>query len=242
MTTDSNRSADGAAALTVFTSNSTHALLEELATAYARETGCALRITADSAKLMMARIRRGESADVAVLGVGAIDELVAARRIAPASRRLFSRSRIGIAVRTGAPRPDISSVEAFRRTLLDAGSIAHTVHGASGMYFPQLAQRLGIADAVKHKIVTRPGGLIGTVVAAGEAEIAFQQIAELLAVPGIDLVGPIPEEVQVIFESAAGIFADSTRQAAAEALLKYFSSPAAAAAYAARGLEPTRTA
>lgn len=235
MTTD--KTASTAARLTVFTSNSTHALLDELSAAFARESGHEVRIVADSAKLMMERIRSGQSADVAILGAAAIDELAAAGRIVPASRRLFSRSRIGIAVRAGAPRPDISSVEALRRTLLDARSIAHTVHGASGMYFPQLAQRLGIADAVRHKIVTRPGGLIGTVVAAGEAEIAFQQIAELLAVPGIDLVGPIPGEVQVTYESAAGLFADSPQPAAAEALLRYFSSPAATAAYAARGLE-----
>jgi hypothetical protein len=98
------------------------------------------------------------------------------------SCRVFARSRVGVAVRAGAPKPDISSVAALRRALLDARSIAHTVHGASGMYVPELLERLGIAGEVKHKIVTRPGGYIGGVVASGDAEIAVQQIVELLAV------------------------------------------------------------
>jgi molybdate transport system substrate-binding protein len=219
------------------TSNSTHALLQALAASYERRTGQPVEIACDSAKVMMARIRDGEAADVAVLGAETIAELARAGILDAASVRPFARSRVGIAVRAGAPRPDISTVESFRRALLEAESIAHTVHGASGMYFPQLVERLGIAAAVLPKTVTRPGGLIAKVVADGEAELAFQQMPELLAVPGVDIVGVIPEEVGKVFETAAGLFARSTRRAAAQALLDELLSPASKARYAASGLE-----
>lgn len=197
-------------------------------------------ISVDSAKVMLARVKDGETADAAVLLASDLDELVKVGTIDARSRRLFARSRIGIAVRTGAAKPDIGSVDGLKRTLLNARSVAHTLHGASGMYVPVLLERLGIANEVKPKIVTRPGGLIGKVVAAGEAEIAVQQISELLAVPGIELVGPLPEEVQLTFESAAGIFVSSNERAAAEALLDFFAAPAAVPLFVASGLDPVR--
>lgn len=149
-------------------------------------------------------------------------------------------ARIGVAVRAGASRPDISSVESFRRAMLDAGSIAHTVHGASGMYVPVMLERLGIAEQMKLKTVTRPGGYIARVVAAGEAEIAIQQIVELLAVPGVDLVGPLPDEIQKVFETSAAIFTVSKQPAAAEALLWFLLAPAHAGVFKEKGLEPAR--
>jgi molybdate transport system substrate-binding protein len=157
--------------------------------------------------------------------------------VEPAGRRLFARSRVGVAVRAGAPHPDISTVDAFRRTLLAARAIAHTVHGASGMYVPTLLERLGIAAEMKPKTVTRPGGFIGVVVASGEAEIAVQQISELLAVPGIELVGPLPDEVQKVFETAAGMFADTKNRDRAQALLRFFSAPQCAKTFVEKGLE-----
>ena len=128
-------------------------------------------------------------------------------------------------------------VHAFKRALLDARSIAHTVHGASGMYVPVLLERLGIAETMKPKTVTRPGGYIGGVVASGEAEIAVQQIVELLAVPGIDIVGPLPGEIQKVFETAAGIFAASKQPDEAEGLLRFLLAPAAAGVFTEKGLE-----
>ncbi|MCW5603187.1 MAG: substrate-binding domain-containing protein [Burkholderiales bacterium] len=220
------------------TSNSTHTVLAALAQDFERATGHRLSVSADTAKGMLARIKGGETADVAVLLTPAIDELTQLGKISPASRRPFARSRIGVAVLAGAPKPDISSVDALRRTLLDAKSVAHTVHGASGMYVPTLLERLGIADKVKPKTVTRPGGLIGKVVATGEAEVAVQQISELLAVPGIEVVGPLPDEVQKVFETTAGIFADTGQRTAAEALLRFFGEPDSAATFRANGLEP----
>lgn len=199
------------AVLTVCTSNSTQPLLDALAARFERETGKRVRVQCDSAKTMLARIRAGETGDVVVLGAAAVDELVELERVERATRRLFACSRVGIAVRAGAAHPDISSVDALRRTLISARAIAHTVHGASGMYVPTLLARLGIAENMKAKTVTRPGGFIGVVVASGEAEIAVQQISELLAVPGIELVGPLPDEVQKVFETAAGVFLGSAR-------------------------------
>lgn len=224
-------------ALTVLTSNSTQPLLEALAARFERETGKAVRVRCDSAKVMLARIKAGETGDVVVLGTAALDDLVTLGRVEPATRRLFARSRVGVAVRKGVPHPDISTVEALRRTLLDARVIAHTVHGASGMYVPTLLERLGIAEEMKAKTVTRPGGFIGVVVASGEAEIAVQQISELLAVPGIELVGPLPDEVQKVFETAAGLFVDSARPEDARALLRYFSTRECAMVFEEKGLE-----
>ena len=226
-------------AITVLTSNATRPVLDALAGEFERAgAGQGVAVVCDSAKTMLARIKGGESADLAVLLTPAIDELVALGRIEAAGRRPFARSLIGVAVRAGAPRPDISSVAAFARTLLDARSIAHTVNGASGIYFPKLIARLGIAEELRHKTVTRAGGPIGTLVASGEAEIAFQQISELLGIPGIEIVGPLPGELQLIVESAAGIFVGSGRREAAHALLQFFSAPGCAGLFRANGLEP----
>ena len=221
--------------ITVLTSNATCTVLEALCAAFQNTGGEAVSIRADSAKIMLGRIRGGETADAAVLNAPHIDELVEAGLIDAETRRAFARSHIGVAVRKGVPHPDISTVEALKRALLAANGVAHTVHGASGMYVPTLLQRLGIANNVR--TVTRPGGLIATVVAAGEAEIAVQQISELIAVPGVELVGPLPSQVQQTFESAAGVFALSKHRGAAEALLQFFGQTSNAALFRRHGLE-----
>ena len=227
----------GATDLRVLTSNSSFPVLDALAPAFERAGGKRYTVQVDTARRMLARIKAGERADVAVFAASDVDELVNLGVIAPGSRRLFARSRVGVAVRAGASKPDISSVEAFRRTLLSTKSIAHTVNGASGRYVPVLLERLGIAEQMKPRTVTREGGYIGGVVAAGEAEIAIQQIVELLAVPGIDVVGPLPDEIQKVFETAAGIFTASEHPAAAEALLRFLLAPAAAGKFREKGLD-----
>jgi len=221
----------------ILTSNSSRTVLDALALPFERASGRRYAVTFDSAKRMLARIRAGESGDVVILGASVVDDLAESSLVRPGSARPFARSRIGVAVRAGAPKPDISTVESFRRALLDARSIAHTVYGASGSYVPTLLERLGIAEAMRGRIVTREGGYIGGVVAAGEAEIAVQQMVELLAVPGIELVGPIPEQVQKVFETAAGIFAASNQPAAAEALVGFLLAPSNASVFGEKGLE-----
>jgi molybdate transport system substrate-binding protein len=221
--------------IALVTSNATRSVLDELAIGFERASGHRIEIRSDSAKLVFERIRAGERADVAVLNAPEVDALVAAGILDTQSRRTFARSRIGVAVRAGTPHPDVSTVAALTRTLLDARTVAHTVHGASGKCVPALLERLGIAARVT--TVTRPGGLIAKVVAAGEAEVAIQQISELLAVPGVEVVGPLPDSVQRVFESAAAVFCDTSKTAEASALLDYFSSGACAPLFQNKGLE-----
>ena len=212
--------------------------MAERAPQFERANDCKIAISYDPAKVMLARIQKGETADLAVLGSGAIDELVKQGKISAGSRRVLARCRVGVAVLAGKPRPDISSVEAFKRTLLGAKSVAYTQEGASGMHFAGLIERLGIAEQVKAKAVRQPGGLIGELVAAGKAEIAIQQIPELMAVAGIELVGPLPAEIQLVTVSSAGIFAGTKQAEAAQSFIQFLVTPAAARVMKAKGLEP----
>ncbi|HYC44455.1 MAG TPA: substrate-binding domain-containing protein [Burkholderiales bacterium] len=224
--------------LSVFASNATRAVLDELEPELERASGARITISYDPAQIMLKRVAAGESADLAILNQAATDALAAAGKLLPESRRTLARCGVGVGVRAGAPKPDISTVDAFKRAMLEAKSIAHTTQGASGIHFTGLVERLGIADAVRAKAVNNPGGLIGELVIAGKAEIAIQQIPELMAVPGIEVVGPLPQELQSISVITAGIFATSQRSAAARAALEFLTTPAAARAFRAKGLEP----
>lgn len=222
----------------IVTSNATHALLGALIRTFERsQPEHTVALDADSAKSMLERIERGERADVAVLNAPHVEALAASGILDEATRRPFTRSRIGVAVRAGTPHPDIATADAFRQMLLDAHSIAHTVHGASGMYVPRLIERLGLTAELRPKVVTRPGGLIGKLVASGEAQIAIQQISELLAVDGIELVGPLPDELQMTFDSAVALFAECPNTESAVAFVRFLWSPETTALYEAHGLE-----
>ena len=222
----------------VLTSNSTRGVLEALAHKWGRASGNKVALTWDSAKAMLARIREGEKGDIVVLTENVVNELASDGVLWRASCRRFAAAKIGMAVRKDAPKPDISTVDALRSALLAAQSVAHTLHGASGMYVPVLLERLGIAAEMQPKIVNRPGGYIAEVVAKGEAEVALQQMPELLAVHGVDIVGPLPDEVQKLFVTSAGVFADSAHPGIAEAFLHYVLAPAQAAAFRQKGFEP----
>jgi len=185
------------------------------------------------------RLERGEPADVVILAASALDELVKRGKVVPGSRVDLVRSRIGMAVRAGAPKPDIRTVEALTRTLLDAKSIAYSA-SASGVYLStELFQRLGIADQVKGKCqrIDNQSG-VGPVVANGDAEIGLQQISELLPVPGIEIAGALPSEVQRITVFSAGVAAGSKNPEAAKTLIRFLASRAAVAAIQKSGLEP----
>jgi len=223
--------------LTILTSNSSRTVLDALAASCAAATSRSYEVRFDSAKGMLARIKNGEAGDIVILGTGMMNELVQLGVVDKASRRPFALSRVGVAVRAGAPRPDISTPDAFKRAMLGARSIAHTVHGASGMYVPVLLERLGITEQVKSKIVNRPGGYIATVVASGEAELAVQQIVELLAVPGVDVVGPLPEALQKTFQTDAAVCTASREPALADACLRYLTGSQATPAFVRVGLE-----
>ncbi len=224
-------------AIALRTSNSSRPVLDLLLPAFEKESGHTVELILDTAKNSLARIEAGERGDAAVLLGTSIDKLAARGILTATSAQPFARSIIGIAVLKGAPKPDISTVDAFKRTLLNAQSIAHTVHGPSGAYFPGLMERLGIAAQIRPKEVTRPGGYIGVVVTAGEAEMAFQQMVELMAVPGLDVIGPIPPELQFNFDSKAALFAESRNQVAARELLVFFARTENAPVFRDAGLE-----
>lgn len=228
----------GGDAIRLFSTNSVRGVTAELLPQFEREHGVRVSVSYDPALVMLRRIADGEAADVALLGQAAIDALAKQGKIASASRRTLARCGVGIAVRAGAPKPDVSSVEALRKTLLEARSVCHTTSGASGLHFLEVIERLGIAAAVKEKAVCNEGGLIGELVAEGKADLAVQQIPELMAVPGIELVGPLPQELQSISVVAAGIFTDVNDEAQAQRLVDYLASPAAGRVFRAKGLEP----
>jgi len=221
----------------VFTSNSMRSVFAVLAPAFERTTGNTLAASYDPAQIMLRRIANGESADVALLGDTAIDALIAQGKILAGSRRLLVRLGVGVGVRAGSPPPRIDTVDAFKQALLAAPSIAHTTEGASGLHFATVIEQLGIAAQVKAKARTQPGGLVGELVIAGAAELAIQQIPELLAVPGITLVGPLPAPLQKATVQAGGIFAASPRAAAAQTLLDFLVSPTARDVFLAKGFE-----
>lgn len=184
------------------------------------------------------RLRRGEPADVVIMVGDALDELVKQGKVVVGSRVDLARSYIGMAVRAGAPKPDISSVDALKRTLLAAKSIAYS-DSASGVYLSTvLFPRLGIADQIKDKARMIPAEPIGGVVARGEAEIGFQQLSELKPIPGIEIVGPLPPEAQKLTVFAAGIVTGAKEPQAGAALIAFLASPAAAVAISNSGMEP----
>jgi molybdate transport system substrate-binding protein len=188
------------------------------------------------------RIQRGEPIDVVIMVGYALDDLIKRGKVAADSRVDIARSGIGIAVRAGAPKPDISSVDALRRTLLAAKSIAYS-DSASGVYVStELFRRLGIANQVGAKSRMIPAEPVGAVVARGEAEIGFQQISELKPITGIDLVGPLPPEVQKVTIFSAGIVVGAREPDAAKVLITFLASPAAAAAIKESGLDPMTSA
>jgi molybdate transport system substrate-binding protein len=184
------------------------------------------------------RLKRGEPADVLIMVGSALDDLVKQGKVVAGSRVDLARSRIGMVVRAGAPKPDISSVEAFKRALLAAKSIAYS-DSASGVYVSkELYKRLGAESQLAAKSKMIVSERVGNVVARGEAEIGFQQISELLPVPGIAYVGPIPADLQKVTVFAGGIAAGAKQPEAARALLRFLSSPEALPAIEKSGLDP----
>jgi molybdate transport system substrate-binding protein len=187
---------------------------------------------------IIARLARGEAIDVVIVAESDFEKLTKAARIRPGSSVDLARSAIGMAVRHGAPKPDISSVAALRRTLLEAKSIAFSA-SVSGTYLStELFQRLGIADRVLPKSRRIEGERVGAVVARGEAELGFQQVSELLPVAGIDFVGPLPAEVQRVTVVSAGICVSATHPDTARTFLEFLASPAAVPVIQKTGLDP----
>jgi len=184
---------------------------------------------------MMSRLKGGEAVDLVILSAASLDELIKAGIV---SERIdLAKSGVGVAVKAGAPKPDISSGEAIKRAVLAAKGIAYST-GPSGIYLTGLFQRMGIAERIKSKVKQVQGEPAGGVVARGEAEIGFQQMSELLPVPGIDVIGPLPQDIQQITVFSAGLHARSKAADAARALVKFLQAPAAAQVIRKKGMEP----
>ncbi len=200
------------------------------------ESGYTLDIDWRPTAAIMKSIEAGDRADL-ITGVDAsIVKLVEARIVRPETHVVLADSILGVGVKAGAPRPDISSLEAFKQALVKANGVAYSRAGASGIYFAGLIERLGIAEAVNARAVVIPMGFTAEKVVSGEAELAVQQVSELMTVSGVDIVGPFPPEVQTVTQFDAGIFADATNPEGAAAFLAALTSPAAAKAYADGGL------
>ena len=187
--------------------------------------------------VLLPKIAAGETADVAVLTDAAVDGLIEHGTLATGSRRDLARSSIGIAVRAGAPKPDIGTVESFKAALLAAKSIAFSRSGASGIHFANLIGQLGIADEVARKARIFDG-VVGLLAARGEVEIAVQQVSELKLAGGVDVVGEIPAPLQKVTVFSAGVFAASARPAAAGLFVDALRTPEVAAIMRKQGLEP----
>jgi molybdate transport system substrate-binding protein len=184
------------------------------------------------------RLERGEAIDVVIMAGPALDDLIKQGKVRAGSRIDLVKSYIGMAVKAGAPRPDISTVEALKQTLLTAKSIAYS-DSASGVYLStELFPKLGISDQIKGKSKKIEADPVGGVVATGEFEIGFQQISELRPVKGIDIVGPLPPGAQRVTVFAAGIPTTATHPEAAKALIEWLASPVAFSAIKKSGLEP----
>ena len=222
----------------VLSSNGAVGILRDLGPEFERQSGKTLDVTYDTANVLKPMIEAGEPFDLTILTVSTLEDLVRQGKIVADSRADFARCGTGLAVRAGAPKPDIGTPEAFRRALVDAKSIVYTQRGTSGVYFAGLVERLGLADIVGPKATIYPGGLVAEVVARGDAELGVQQISELLAVPGVDLVGPFPGELQNYTSFTAGVGSQARDPEGARALLAALTAPSTAALIRAKGLEP----
>jgi len=202
--------------------NGVKSLMLDVVSAFERTSGTRVVITWGATNSLLKDLEGGAGGDLAILTAEAIDDLISGGKVVAGGRVDLARSGIGVAVRKGAKRPDIGSPEALKRALLAAKSVAHSKSGMSGIYFPTVLAHLGIADAMKAKIVIPdPGTPIGEVVAKGGAEIGIQQISELLPVAGIEIVGPLPAALQKITTFSAGVLTAAKEPAAAAALLKF---------------------
>ncbi|HKD31015.1 MAG TPA: molybdate ABC transporter substrate-binding protein [Xanthobacteraceae bacterium] len=227
------------AEIAVISSNALKTTLEELAPAFEKATEHKLVFTWGAAVPLRAEIERGAMFDVALLTTAAIDDLVRQGNLVATTRVALANSGAGIAVRKGAPRPDVSTVDAFKNALLNAKSVAYVEQGGTGIYLKALLQRLGIADALRSKLkLLPPENPAANAVANGEAEIGMTQISEILPYAGAELVGPFPKEIQLTTSFAAAVGTNARQPEAANALIKFLAAPSAAPVFKAKGLDP----
>ena len=229
-----------AADLKVISTIGVKSFVEEVAPQFERTTGHKLSIKFGTAIVLKREIEAGETFDVAIMTATVADDLIKQGRLVAATRTDVARGGIGVAVRAGLPKPDISTVDALKKALLDAKSITYAKEGASGIYFAGVIQKWGLTDALKGKILLGAGN-VGEIAARGEADLAVQLVTELISVKGLELVGPLPAEVQSWVVLTAGVNSKLSEPGAAMDFIKFLTAPAAVPVLKAKGLEPGST-
>jgi molybdate transport system substrate-binding protein len=228
------------AAIQGISSMATRQLLAELVAAYERRSGAAARVASVGGVDAAARVQAGEPFDFVVLASEAIDKLIAGEHVVPGSKVDIVRSGVAVAVRQGDAKPDISSEEALRRAVVSAPSLGYST-GPSGVALIKLFERWGILNEIKNRIVQAPPGVpVGAMVARGDVALGFQQLSELMHLDGIDVIGPLPDAVQITTTFSAGICRAATQARAAAGLLEFMASPETAHAIARHGMSPAR--
>ncbi len=212
--------------------------LRELGGRFERASGIALDAEYGPTVLLVKRLEAGMLPDVVALTKEKVDQYAAAGSIASGSAVDLVRSCVGVAVKAGAPRPAIATIAGFKQALIDARSIGYSRAGASGLFFVELLTRLGIAEAVNAKATVIPEGFTAELAASGKVDLAIQQVSELMAVPGVDIVGPLPREIEPGSIFSAGIWAASSRRSEAARLIAFLASAEAAPPIRRFGLEP----
>ena len=224
--------------LRIISSMATRQLLADLVAQFERSSIQRVRVESVGGVDAAKRVQMGEAFDAVVLAANAIDQLIAAARLVPGSCVDLVKSGVAIAVRSGAPRPDIGNEQSVKRAVLGARSLGYST-GPSGVQLAKLFERWGIAEQIEDRIVqASPGVPVGNLVATGEVELGFQQLSELMNLPGIDVLGPLPPEIQIVTTFSAGLSVTSTRPDAVRALLDFMASPAAAPTKRSNGMEP----
>lgn len=224
--------------LTGISSMATRQVLADLAEAYEQRTGIRVAIRSVGGVEAARLIRAGESTDLIVLALNAMEQLEAEGHIAPGTRAGFARSGIAMAVRSGAPRPSANDERSVKQAILEAGRICYST-GPSGDHLKRLLEHWGIGAEMSERLLqAAPGVPVGTMLSRGDADLGFQQLSELLHVPGIEIVGPLPPEIQAVTVFTAGVANTSSHQEEARALIAYLTSPEAEAAKRQYGMEP----
>ena len=227
-----------AAELKVLSTQATEDTYRELVPQFEKATGYTVTTIFTGTLDAQKRLAAGESYDMVIMAGPAIDAQIKAGKVASGSRVDLAKSGVGVGVPKGAPKPDIGTTEALKKTLLAARSIGYST-GPSGVYMIGLFEKLGLSDQVRDKLKQTPTGVfVGTIIANREVEIGFQQVSEVGNFPGVDYVGPLPAEVQQMTVFSSGIVVDAKEAEAARALVKFLTTPEAGAAFRKRGMEP----